>query len=269
MIKERIIQLIEFKGIAKETFYPRIGMTSASFRGKAKETPINSTAIENILSEIPDTNPLWLLTGKGSMLLDNLPSNYTTENVVNDETPVVYGKKDITIPSIVTVDKQGKDNVVLVPVKAAAGYLTGYDDPKFIEKLPTYSLPNIKNGTFRMFQVAGHSMHPTLMDKSYVVGEWVENWIKDIKDNRVYVVVCDDGVLVKRALNRLKKYGNLYLKSDNRLEHPNRSIELENICEVWEVKMHIGLELPDPSILYDRVNDLEANVMYLMNKIGK
>ena len=68
MIKERIIQLIEYKGIAKENFYVKIGMTSASFRGKAKESPLNSNAIENILSEIPDVNIEWLLTGKGSML---------------------------------------------------------------------------------------------------------------------------------------------------------------------------------------------------------
>lgn len=67
LIKERIIQLIEYKKIPKEEFYVRIGMTSANFRGKAKTTPINSTAIENILSEIPDVNPEWLLTGKGSM----------------------------------------------------------------------------------------------------------------------------------------------------------------------------------------------------------
>ena len=67
MIKDRIIQVIEYKGIAKENFI-KIGMTSASFRGKAKETPINSTAIENILSEIKDLSPEWLLTGNGEML---------------------------------------------------------------------------------------------------------------------------------------------------------------------------------------------------------
>lgn len=68
MIKERIIQLIEYKGIGKEFFYQKIGMTSANFRGNAKKTPINSNAIENILSEIPDVNLEWLLTGKGTML---------------------------------------------------------------------------------------------------------------------------------------------------------------------------------------------------------
>ena len=68
MIKDRIIKLIEYKGIAKENFYAEIGMTSANFRGKAKESPLNSNAIENILSKIPDVNPEWLLTGKGEML---------------------------------------------------------------------------------------------------------------------------------------------------------------------------------------------------------
>lgn len=68
MIKKRIIQLLEFKGVAKEEFYKKIGVTSANFRGKASETPINSKTIENILSEIPELNLDWLLTGKGVML---------------------------------------------------------------------------------------------------------------------------------------------------------------------------------------------------------
>lgn len=71
MIKDRIIQILELKGIAKENFYVKIGMTSASFRGNAKKTPLNSTAIENILSIIPDLNPDWLLTGKGPMLRES------------------------------------------------------------------------------------------------------------------------------------------------------------------------------------------------------
>lgn len=75
LIKERIIQLIEYKKIPKEEFYVRIGMTSANFRGKAKTTPLNSTAIENILSEIPDANPEWLITGNGPMLKSDIKSD--------------------------------------------------------------------------------------------------------------------------------------------------------------------------------------------------
>lgn len=79
MIKERLIQVIESKGIAKENFYKKIGMTSASFRGSAKKTPLNSNAVENILSEIDDLNPEWLLTGKGNMLRDVYNVNQNIE----------------------------------------------------------------------------------------------------------------------------------------------------------------------------------------------
>lgn len=68
MIKDRIVQALEIKGIAKEIFYVKIGVTSANFRGNARKTPLNSNAIENILSEIPDLSPDWLISGKGPML---------------------------------------------------------------------------------------------------------------------------------------------------------------------------------------------------------
>lgn len=227
----------------------------------------NTFDIELLYAKCVNVDGNFLLTGRGEIEKQNvkflLPNETGTKMVTfSDETKNIKNVTNLT-PKVVTVDKVGKDNVVLVPAKAAAGYLIGYGDPEFIEKLPTFSLPNIKNGTFRMFQVSGHSMYPTILDKSYVVGEFVENWVSGIKDNRIYVVVCDEGVLIKRVLNRLKKYNNLYLKSDNRKEYPNRSVGIEQIIEVWEVKMLLSFELPDPSVLYDRVSDLEAEVYYI------
>ena len=62
-IKERVMQILEHKGIAKENFFTQIGMTSANFRGNAKLTPLNSNAIANIFAIIPDLNLAWLITG--------------------------------------------------------------------------------------------------------------------------------------------------------------------------------------------------------------
>lgn len=70
-IKERVMQILEYKGIAKENFFTQIGMTSANFRGNAKFTPLNSNAIANIFAIIPDLNLVWLITGKGEMLDNN------------------------------------------------------------------------------------------------------------------------------------------------------------------------------------------------------
>lgn len=67
-IKERVIQLVDYKNIKRDVFYTKIGMAASSFRSSAKETPLNSDAIANILSLIPDVNLNWLLTGEGEML---------------------------------------------------------------------------------------------------------------------------------------------------------------------------------------------------------
>jgi len=238
----------------------------------------NTFNIDLLYAKCVNIDGNFLLTGKGNIekrnVKDMLPNETVTKTVTfSDKTKNIENVTDLIsfnteglhsrMPKVVTVDKSGKDNVVLVPVKAAAGYLLGYGDESYIQKLPTFSLPNIQNGTFRMFQASGHSMYPTISDGSYVVGEWVENWVKNIKDNRIYVIVCDDGILVKRVLNRLKKYDNLYLKSDNRKEYPNITLEPYQIKEVWEVKMHLSFELPDPTVLYDRVGDLEAEIDHI------
>src|SRR6187431_1249339 len=39
---------------------------------------------------------------------------------------------------VVTVDGQNKDNIELVPHKAAAGYMNGYADPEFVKELPHF-----------------------------------------------------------------------------------------------------------------------------------
>ena len=89
MIKERVVQVIEIKWIAKEKFFEKIGVTSANFRGNARKTPLNSTTIENILSEIPELNPEWLLTGKGSIFKESEKS--INQNLNGDDNIMIGG----------------------------------------------------------------------------------------------------------------------------------------------------------------------------------
>lgn len=62
-IKERVMEVAERQPITKEEFFRSIGMTSANFRGKAKDSPLNSNAIVNIITKYPDTDLHWLLFG--------------------------------------------------------------------------------------------------------------------------------------------------------------------------------------------------------------
>lgn len=68
-IKERCLFLANFKGYTLEDFCTRIGMTYGSFKGKAKNSALNSHAMEKIITMIPDANLSWLLTGRGPMIL--------------------------------------------------------------------------------------------------------------------------------------------------------------------------------------------------------
>jgi len=88
MIKERILQFIEIKQLKKEKFFREIGVTSANFRGKAVNTPLNSSTIENIFTIYPEINPDWLLTGKGEMLRNVKTADVSSESTTIKENNV-------------------------------------------------------------------------------------------------------------------------------------------------------------------------------------
>jgi transcriptional regulator with XRE-family HTH domain len=144
-----------------------------------------------------------------------------------------------------TVDANNKENIEVVPVKAKAGYKNGYADPDFIKKLPTFQLPILFNDRkYRMFQVTGDSMLP-VPDKSWVIGEYLENFY-DIKDGSAYVLLTlDDGIVFKIAYNQLRKKKSLLLKSLNP-EYDPYEVPVNEVREVWKFCNYISSELPEP-----------------------
>lgn len=67
-IKERVLQITDYKGVSKERFFENLGVTYGNFKGKAKEKALSSDILAKIVSSNPDINPEWLLTGHGKML---------------------------------------------------------------------------------------------------------------------------------------------------------------------------------------------------------
>lgn len=78
-IKERILYVLECKGIVKDKFFAKIGMTYGNFTGSAKKTPLNSTSISNILLELPDINLYWLITGEGETFKNKIDESIIKE----------------------------------------------------------------------------------------------------------------------------------------------------------------------------------------------
>lgn len=165
-----------------------------------------------------------------------------------------------------TVDNDDNENIELVTVKAKAGYANGYNDPDFISKLATFQLPFLsKERKYRTFQIDGDSMHP-IKDKSYVIGEFVQNWI-DIKDGQAYVILTvDDGIVFKVAFNHLKQDKTLLLHSLNPL-YKDYPVKINEVREVWKFVSYFSSELPDTNNFKEdfllSLKDLEEKIKTL------
>ena len=147
------------------------------------------------------------------------------------------------------VDRNDKELITLVPVKASAGYAKGYSDPDYVETLPKFSLPFTelsRERTYRAFQIRGNSMEP-IPSGAYIICEYLQNW-SDVKSGKTYIMVTkDDGVIYKRLYNN--DNNTLLLKSDNPEYNPY-TIPLNSISEIWKALGYISFSLPEPDEMH-------------------
>ena len=136
----------------------------------------------------------------------------------------------------ITVDEKGENKIEIIPEKAQMGYLQGYSDPEYIEKLQTISLPFLRNGKFRAFPASGDSM-PPFKNGTFIVGKYVEN-VDDLKINKTYIFITkNEGVVYKRLQKKTAR--NITVSSDNPLYKPYE-IKLSDLVEIWEYSCSIN-----------------------------
>lgn len=143
----------------------------------------------------------------------------------------------------ITVDKENKENIELVPYKASAGYLNGYADPEYLGQLPKFQLPMLPSiGTYRAFEISGDSMLP-LQSGTVVIGQYVEQ-LADIKSGQTYVLLTNnEGVVYKRIINQVNEKGSLLLISDNDY-YPPYEVSANEVLEIWAAKSYISNSFP-------------------------
>ena len=85
-IKDRVLQLSDYKGVSKEKFFEELEVSYGNFKGKAKESGLNANILEKIIAKMPEISAEWLLTGKGEMLkssVQNIVQN-SGKNSINN-----------------------------------------------------------------------------------------------------------------------------------------------------------------------------------------
>lgn len=173
----------------------------------------------------------------------------------------VKGQKLRVLTSVVS--EENEDLIELVPQKASAGYTAGYADPDYIKVLPTFHLPFLsKDRKYRSFPIKGDSM-PPVVEGSYVVGEFVQNWMSIRSGTPCIVVTKDDGIVFKIVHNLLTSEQAFQLCSTNTFYEPYM-VKANDVLEIWKFVNYISPELPDVRLddngIAKTIKDLQKEV---------
>lgn len=147
-----------------------------------------------------------------------------------------------------TMGMNREEGLHFVPIMAQAGYSKHYLDPKFTDELQVMNIPNMpyRGDRYRVFEVSGDSMEPTLKEGFHVVGEAVApDYWNSTAQFYIYVVVTEDRIMVKR-LYRKDDGQNYVCISDNEEFYPQFTLPRSEIKELWLVKRKIDWEMPPP-----------------------
>ena len=219
---KRFIDIRRDLGYTQAEFANLLGISNTTADIERGRTKLSGKVVTELLRQFK-INPLWLFG--------------------ESEEKFLQTSKTSVIPKVVTVDSSDRDNMVLVNAKAAAGYPQNIQDSSWYQQLPAFDfpIPEFRNATYRGFQVEGDSMHPNLKPGDWVLAKAMEH-IDDVSANKMYVVVLEDAVLVKK-IEKKPNSNNITLVSLNE-NYPPYEIKPFQIQELWEVnsKITFGLD---------------------------
>lgn len=196
------------------------GTTADIERGKTK---IPGFVVAKLYEDFK-INPSWLFGTHPQMRLEGLQT------------------KMEVLPKVISVNSQQNENVLLVNQRAAAGYPQNITDPTWYQSLPAFDLPlkEFRNATYRGFQVDGDSMTPALQPGDWVIAKAISS-LEEIKPSKMYVVVLDDSVLVKKII--LPEQSNDLLLESINSSYASYRIKPFRIQEIWEVSSKLTFHL--------------------------
>ncbi len=133
------------------------------------------------------------------------------------------------------------DNVTFVPVAAQAGLFNGFSSEHSTDTTIPFSLPIFYERDLFLINLEGDSMYPTFCNGDYILVKQLDFTSKNIKWGEPYLIITDDGQVVKRIMKSQAK-NSILLKSDNHLYEPYE-VENTNIKSIWELKGVISKNL--------------------------
>ena len=195
------------------------------------------------ISEAFNVNCNWLVKGNGEMFQSN---------------------NDNTIKYHLLSDEKDQNLIPLVRNEARAGYLEKHFERSYLETLDIYKIPGFEKGDYRMFEIEGDSMIPTLYPHEVVIGERVE--LDKLENGHLVVLISKDGIIAKRVYPKDSKRGKYLVKSDN-ITYKAYDIPKDDILEAWTIKGKVTTEFSSVNDHYFKINAMEKDIASLKDDI--
>jgi phage repressor protein C with HTH and peptisase S24 domain len=186
-----------------------------------------------------------ILKGQRNITLDQLNKLFETYGVNANylfglsSDMFLAGKEELPTRSLQEKEYLGsRDNILLVPSKALAGYATELQDKTYMESLQRFSIPGLE-GNLLAFEISGDSMQPTITNGDLVICAPLERG-EPLRDNQVYIIVTD--VVVAKRIQQIKDnqiVQSLRLISDNSAVFKPYDVELEDVRQILQVKCRL------------------------------
>lgn len=214
-VKQRLIEFIKYKDLSQRKFEQLVGLSNGFVNNISKG--IGADKMLKILGVFPELNQRWLLYNEGDMLQKNEALPRTMDVIVG---------------------------IPLVSQYAYAGYLSGYGDPEYIDKLPRIDFTPDRHmtGNYIAFEVRGDSMNDGSAD-SYLEGEllicrevepvyWKDSQL--FINKRDFVIIHKEGILIKRIIAHDVENHTITIHSLNPM-YQDEVLDLADVRQIFSV----------------------------------
>ena len=103
---------------------------------------------------------------------------------------------------------------------------------------------------------------PPVVEGSFVVGEFVQNWMSISNGTPCVIITKDEGVVFKVIHNLLESKQSFQLSSTNTFYEPYY-VHVNDILEIWKFVNYISPELPDVRLDDNNLYNNETFIDYL------
>jgi len=238
----RVVKLRELLNFSQQDFAEKVGITQGALSQiESGKSQASFDTLRKISDEF-NVNCNWLIRGLGEVLIET-----------------ARARRDIRTAE--------KASIPLIKEEAHAGYVKRWQDKEYINQLDVYQIPGFEKGDYRLFEIIGDSMMPSLHPGEIVVCEFARDWTK-IENATLGVLITKEGILAKRIHLYPDQTDSIILKSDNQ-NYKTYSLPRADVGEIWTIKAKITSRFVTSNDFdYKRMEKLETDLNLLKSQVS-